>query len=290
MDKGTEPSKSARKEKRWHRGPAKPCSSSRSSSFHLLRSWSRQTRGGSVFGRLKAQPMITKSSNPRTPGRGKLSLTPKLDEPMKEQDVETLFRLILRRPVGSEPYKKNIVTRNMTARQMIVALRNCEELRLQINRETQLRDISLKQAPTKEFRDPRFHRVPQHLSVTNVPIKRVLIIGSCLAEHWRVFIPATWPGCRTWSYFAGVELPKVPEQPVSHYDFQMLQLPLRGVLPDASFARLNQMDIEGHERLFEAALNKARVLLDRAMAWNKAHGILTFVFSFVVPQQNLVAG
>lgn len=140
----------------------------------------------------------------------------------------------------------------------------------------------------KKLLDPVFFRIPQDLAVTPTHIKRVLIVGSCLSEVWAAKMAVMKPPCKSDLYLSGTDLPENPAQPIGEYQFQIVQLPLRGLLPDASFARLGQADIVGHEKLFTHAVNGMRQRLDAAMRWNKRHGILTFVFPFITPQQNLV--
>ena len=136
--------------------------------------------------------------------------------------------------------------------------------------------------------DPRFMRAPNDLAVTPHAVNRVLIIGSCLAESWALRLTHLSPPCDSDIYLLGHDLPAKPARPIGEYNFQIVQLPLRFILPDSSFARLSQTDISGHERLFSHAVEGMRRLLGTAMRWNREYGLLTFVFSFVVPQQNLV--
>jgi FkbH-like protein len=136
--------------------------------------------------------------------------------------------------------------------------------------------------------DARVLRAPNDLAVTPLTPKRVLIVGSCLSEGWANRMKRLPEPCASDVYLLGRDLPENPERPIEEYDFQIVQLALRFVLPDSSFARLGQMDIEGHEKLFTHAVNGMRRFLTGAMKWNVAHGILTFVFPFVVPMQNAV--
>ncbi len=136
--------------------------------------------------------------------------------------------------------------------------------------------------------DPKFMRAPDELAVTPSAVGRVLVVGSCLVESWVHRLPLMSPPCDSDIYLFGSNLPETPARPISDYDFQIVQLPLRFILPDLSFARLKQTDITGHETLFSHAANGMRRLLNAAMRWNREHGLLTFVFPFVVPQQNSI--
>jgi FkbH-like protein len=124
------------------------------------------------------------------------------------------------------------------------------------------------------------------LTVSETPIRRVLLVGSCLMHFWEQALLQLAPACPSDLYMTGGPLPEHPARPIGEYDCQIVHLPLRSVLPDGAFAQLGQDDTAGHETLFAFALNMTRNLLRAAMRWNLAHGLLTFVFPFVVPQQN----
>ncbi len=131
-------------------------------------------------------------------------------------------------------------------------------------------------------------RAPDDLALTPLHPRRVLIVGSCLADDWARRMKNLPQPCESDLYLIGRQLPEQPGRPITDYDFQLVQLGLRFVLPDAAFAQLKQSDIAGHEKLFAHAVGTMQAMLDDAMRWNRAHGILTFVFPFVTPVQNAV--
>ena len=142
-------------------------------------------------------------------------------------------------------------------------------------------------APELKIPD-RVFRCPQDLSVTRLKPRRIVIIGSCLARAWpRVFQTAE-TGCPAdfilFNNFS--ELAERPPQPVEDYDFQVVQLPIRSVLPDHTFFRLNYQDLSAYEKLLEDAKQRMSQILANAMRWNSEHGMLSFVCNFMVPQQN----
>jgi FkbH-like protein len=213
---------------------------------------------------------------------GKIDMTEvsNLDAVATETDLEALFRLILRRPINNDKFKKEVVSKGKTLGFHIEHLRLSEELSQRVRAEYD-------RSQAKRFLGSNFFRVPQDLAVTPTPIRRVLIVGSRLSHHFAMKIAAMPVPCESDVYHAEA-LPESPARPIGEYDFQIVQLPLRSVIPEAALARLAQTDIVGHEKLFTRGVNIMRELLDTAMRWNKSHGILTFVFPFVVPQQNLV--
>jgi FkbH-like protein len=203
-----------------------------------------------------------------------------IDALLTEPDAEALFQAILRRPLGNDQFRKGLVDRGVTLHELLVQLRGCDEFRSRMQDELELSKL--------EPRDPTWFRVPQDLVVTPTKIRRVLIVGSCLSQrlaHWMKLMPAP---CESDLYLIGLNLPDYPARPIPDYDFQIVQLPLRAVLPDTSFARLGQTDCDGHEQLFARAVDLVRLYLGTSMQWTRACGILTFVLPFIVPQQNLV--
>ncbi len=135
--------------------------------------------------------------------------------------------------------------------------------------------------------DPVSIRVPLDLAVGPLPVpRRLLIVGSCLTEVWAQRMERLSPACESDLYWNVSKLPEAPPRPVEDYDLQIVQLPLRNVLADGWFARLSETDVAGHEALFERACDRMRQALRSAMSWNEAHGLLTFVFPFLPPQQN----
>jgi FkbH-like protein len=81
-------------------------------------------------------------------------------------------------------------------------------------------------------------------------------------------------------------LPEEPPRPFAEYDFRLIQIPLRLVLPDLAFARLSYGDVAGFEALFEHVCAGMRNALASAFSWRGEAGMLTFVTSFMVPLQN----
>ena len=132
------------------------------------------------------------------------------------------------------------------------------------------------------------YRCPQDLAVTPLTLRRVLLVGSCLLMEWPDFIKTATPGCPC-DYLVfnnTAQIPSSPPKPADEYDFQVVQIPLRSVLPDGPFFRMSYSDVEGYEQLFEIAKGRLSQFLQAAMRWNLEYGLLTFVFNFQLPQQN----
>jgi hypothetical protein len=132
------------------------------------------------------------------------------------------------------------------------------------------------------------YRCPSDLAVTKTRLRRVIAIGSCMMEGWPSVIQNGDPGCPC-DYFLFNnlgQLPDYPPHPIYHYDFQLVHIPLRFIMPEYSYFRLSDGDPESHNRLFSDVRQRLSQFLAAAMRWNSEHGLLTFVFNFLVPQQN----
>jgi HAD superfamily phosphatase (TIGR01681 family) len=115
-----------------------------------------------------------------------------------------------------------------------------------------------------------------------------MAVGSCLLSGWPAIIQGSKPGCPCDFYQINnaAELPPSPPHPADEYDFQLVQVPLRTVLPEAAYFRLSYADVAAYETLFAESVERLRQSLTAMMRWNIEHGMLTFVFNFRTPQQN----
>lgn len=129
--------------------------------------------------------------------------------------------------------------------------------------------------------------VPTDLARSPTPLRRVALIGSCMLEAWE--LAAARP--------AGVHVdeilvnnlaalpPRTPEQ-IEAYDFQVVQLPIRSLMRVDQLWHLPLADLEVYAEAFAEACWGLERLLEVWLPWNEQHGLLTFVASFFVPQQN----
>ncbi|MGY6164152.1 HAD-IIIC family phosphatase [Paraburkholderia strydomiana] len=132
--------------------------------------------------------------------------------------------------------------------------------------------------------DTSYH-APTQLSVTHATPKKILMLGSCLMLAW----------VNEFKRHCGVDyvqinnvaqLPPSPPDDITYYDFQLVQVPLRSILPDASYFSRQYSAPEQYERLFEEACSRMLAILSDSMRWNVEHGIQTFVCNILTPQQN----
>jgi FkbH-like protein len=130
------------------------------------------------------------------------------------------------------------------------------------------------------------YRAPTDLRRSEDPITRVLIIGSCLSAAWMEHIKQDG---LSFDYIVTnnmSKLPEAPPAPITSYDFQIVQIPLRSVLHENTYAHLPHADIGAYEDLFAQAKIWVSQYLDVILAWNTAHAITSFVTNFLVPIQS----
>lgn len=144
-------------------------------------------------------------------------------------------------------------------------------------------DVSSSFAALRDAHNGAAYLAPGDLARTPAEIRRVLVVGSCLAQEWVGEI-----GCP--SDFILVNnlsgLPEQPPLPAGEYDLQLVQLPLRGTFFDGLVWQLPYGDVAAHERAFEVAVARLRGALELSLGWNRRFGLVTFVTNFIVPQQN----
>jgi FkbH-like protein len=132
------------------------------------------------------------------------------------------------------------------------------------------------------------YRAPRDLRSTPTQLRRALVVGSCLADGFvKVFAHA---GCPTDYVVANhfADLARAPPRPLSEYDFQFIQLPLRTVFKSIQLTKHAASDLAGHRRMFEEACERVSKLLEAFLVWHVQSGLLTFVSNFLTPQQNPV--
>lgn len=135
--------------------------------------------------------------------------------------------------------------------------------------------------------DHRF-RVPVDLARTPTQVSRILLIGSCFAwalmHHADAVLTGTQADHIVYNFVG--ELPAEPPHPIGDYDFQVIALPLRSVMPETMFFNLRHDDLAAHERALAEALNRLSHMLNGSLAYARAHGLPAFVANFLTPQQN----
>lgn len=202
---------------------------------------------------------------------------------LSPDDVGRIFKLILGREC-SEQTKQGVSARGVTAAQYIGLLKNCPEFK------KRFMDVNnLREADRDEAEEFEFYRVPDALCVSATPPRNVLLIGSCLMDAWPDALEAVFRSTKleriTVNRTSGV--PRINAEEAKTYDFQIIQIPLRSLLPEADVFHLKYSDETGYQRIFTQVCERARGYLKAYMTYNVAFGLMTFVLNFPVPQQNL---
>lgn len=139
----------------------------------------------------------------------------------------------------------------------------------------------------REQHDRHSFHAPNALDISGPGLQSVLIIGSCQANAWGFH--------RQNSTHSKVDvvltnnvstLEDRTNEDLRQYDLQIVQVPLRSLLPDASVWRLDYSDVQGHQEVFDASIQRLRLFLKQFMKYNVQTGLLTFVSNFFTPQHN----
>lgn len=131
-------------------------------------------------------------------------------------------------------------------------------------------------------------RVPRTLSVTDVSIKNVLIIGSCLLNGYPDAMKKLWIDSEVDFIDSNnaVELPEMPPHPIEEYSFQIVQIATRSILMDSEYFDFKYDQTDRFIMLLNSVKDRLALAVDSILKYNKLNGITTFFFNFIVPQQN----
>ena len=125
---------------------------------------------------------------------------------------------------------------------------------------------------------------PTALSVAPLALTRLAFVGSCHLITWG-FHRTNPSGVPVDVINTNNGSPPPPYDPDMNYDFQVVQMPLAGLM-GRQFATLGMATAEAHEKLFTLACKRLAFKLDSLLTWNTSHGVLTFVANFLAPQAN----
>ena len=81
-------------------------------------------------------------------------------------------------------------------------------------------------------------------------------------------------------------LPAMTAAEARTYDFQILQVPLRSILPEVELMSIKGGDLAGYEALFEKACRFLKLNLDALASYNAQYGIPSYLLGFYTPIQN----
>jgi FkbH-like protein len=132
---------------------------------------------------------------------------------------------------------------------------------------------------------------PTELRVRDTGIRRVLIIGSCMAQATlREFRDLAPQVSFDWTIFNNVmDLPALDDQALQSIDVQYIQLSLRHVVSDDIVNFAGFLEEGAAEALLARSRQMLALMLHAALKYNRSHRLLTFVANFLVPQVPVVA-
>jgi FkbH-like protein len=135
----------------------------------------------------------------------------------------------------------------------------------------------------------QFYLVPSDLVRSHLTLHRAAFIGSCFLKEWG-FHESNPAGCPVDFFLVNnaAELPARSRDEILQYDFQVIQIPLRSVISDATVSRLSYADYAAYEAAFETVCNRLETQLGLWMRYNTDYALLTFVANFLIPQENLI--
>ncbi len=140
-----------------------------------------------------------------------------------------------------------------------------------------------------DVHDGDLFRCPSDLAVTPLPATRALLVGVCTADHLQGFLREVHQIESDFVHIGSLNDPNAAlPRPVEAYDFQIVVLPLDYVMPAHLYFRMRYSDAAAEQARFDTSAAEIQRLLGNALRWNRAHGLLTFVGNFLVPQINPV--
>jgi FkbH-like protein len=139
--------------------------------------------------------------------------------------------------------------------------------------------------PGPALDDPWF-RVPGTLAVDPQGRGRVLVVGECLAEWFAAGAAEVGRASDFVLFNNYASLPAELPHPAGSYDFQVVLLPLRSIVPEWAYLRLPVDDPAPWHDLWAQAEASLGRMLSAALRYHDDHGLVTFVAGFLVPQQN----
>jgi FkbH-like protein len=204
-----------------------------------------------------------------------------IDAPLNEDDIDVLFNVILRRSVNNDYFKKDLVDRGTTWRQLIIGLRDSEELAIHIANE---RGYCLAAATINDYQ----YRIPNNLSASPANVRKVILVGSCLLDDWPSEIMIHDPNVNVEkiTFNNASTLPDIDSATASQINFQILQIPLRSILHEADYFGIKYSEQNKYEDVFGRCCDRLALNLAAILKYNIQYGITSFVMNFANLQQN----
>ncbi|UHC14199.1 HAD-IIIC family phosphatase [Methylobacterium currus] len=126
---------------------------------------------------------------------------------------------------------------------------------------------------------------PRDLGVSGAPKINALLIGWCVFNRWRDVIEEKFPHVQIEHDLLN-NAAELQARDCSSLDLQIVSVPLRLVMPESMYMRLDYADTEAYNNLFANVCNRIDFTLRTMMAHNLRENITTFVTNFFTPIAN----
>ena len=196
-----------------------------------------------------------------------------LDQVVTGQDVERLLSLFMGRTIKSPAYRAEKVRAGVTLAQLTEEIIHSPEF---FSRFTEGKIM-----PGSAF------RVPRQLIKDHTSPKNVFIIGSCALDvlHEQLSARGEPTTFTKFTFNNGSSLPPLAVERASEVDFQIVQLPIRAIMPEHMYFGEPRSE-EQARAWFQVSSDILRLNFEAAMKYNQEQGIQTFFLNFLSPQQN----
>jgi FkbH-like protein len=127
---------------------------------------------------------------------------------------------------------------------------------------------------------------PHDLEVTATEFKKIMFVGSCLAEAYVLKFRERFPAvvCDFVLFNNAADLPVRTSEEIAGYALQYIQIPLRSVLTDAVVRIADNDKSESPINWIDLGKQNISLMLKAAMGYNPKGSLLTIVSNFIVPQ------
>jgi FkbH-like protein len=143
---------------------------------------------------------------------------------------------------------------------------------------------------TAPYPDDAKFRTPLSLAVKELPVRNILVIGSCLSGPVPLYMDRAFPTSKRDHilFNNAATLPEEPPSPLESYDFQLVMPSLREVIPERLYFGLSYSDLAGHQQAFDVARERLLQMLHGMLAYRTRRQLTTFVTNYMTQQQNAV--
>jgi FkbH-like protein len=223
--------------------------------------------------------------------------------PISREQVIAGFKFVLGRDPsnaahqGAEEHIQRTMVTCKDEYELADGLFNCEEF---FNSERCKKIVSIANDSSSNFVRPKkyslhngkHYHVPSDLRVGDTKHKNILLIGSCLSESLGARINQYLKDLKSNNKISHIlvnntsRLPAQPDLPISDYSFQIIQPPLRRIIHEGNYIRLDFKDLNALAELEERSIMLLDRFIENYMGYHTSHGLSTFITGFMVPQQN----